>query len=54
MSAKPYKLLKFGDKALTLASRTVTFPLSEEVDETIDECINTLVSYNNHLSAEKR
>lgn len=47
MSAKrsvAYKLIKFGDPILTQVSKPVVFPLSNEIDKTIDECINTLVS----------
>ena len=40
---KSYRLLKFGDPLLLKPSVPVKFPLSEEADIIIDECINSLV-----------
>ena len=41
---KAYKLLHYGDPLLKTPSHSVAFPLSDAVDSTIDDCINTLVS----------
>ncbi len=46
MSVKPkqaYKLLKYGDTILTQVAKPVSFPLTKEIDTTIDQCINSLV-----------
>ena len=40
---KAYKLVRYGDPILTQISKAVAFPLCDEVDETIDDCIHTLV-----------
>jgi peptide deformylase len=40
----PYKLIKFGDPLLKQVCQPVEFPLSDEIDKTIDECMNTLVT----------
>lgn len=41
---KAYKLIKHGDPLLKQLCQPVTLPLSDKLDSTIDECINTLVS----------
>ncbi len=40
---KSYRLLKYGDPLLSKVSNPIPFPLSDDIDSVIDECINTLV-----------
>ncbi len=42
---KSYRLLKYGDPLLLKVSTPVQFPLDDNIDEVIDECINSLVIY---------
>jgi peptide deformylase len=43
MSAKQaIKLVKVGDPLLKITCNKVIFPLSDQIDNTIDECINSL------------
>jgi len=50
---KSYRLLKYGDPLLLKPSIPVKFPLDENIDLIMDECINSLVSFLPNL-IEKR